>query len=106
MSGYYKQCKCLAWCDEEPCYQCLKTENAHLRETLEREVNHTREAINQWQEATARGGHYREALERIAEYHPAEDDIVLCRWCYQLPEPHADDCPTSIAHEALREEEE
>ena len=32
MANYYEQCSCGAYCQEEPCYDCLKKENEKLRE--------------------------------------------------------------------------
>ncbi len=34
VSSYYQQCKCGAYCQEEPCYDCLKAENKRLYEVL------------------------------------------------------------------------
>ena len=46
---------------------------------------------------------YREALERIGTFRPSYDDFELCHYCYRIPEPHAEWCPTRIANETLEE---
>jgi uncharacterized coiled-coil DUF342 family protein len=88
MTNYYEQCDCLAYCQEAPCYDCLKKEVARLRDERDEYIDKISYLVEEAEDTEKEIKKLRAENERLREALEATEAVKAFM---ALPKSYYDD---------------